>query len=38
MKTLSATCSLLLLFAGWLDLPAKPKKKEGLKEAEANFE
>ena len=38
MKYLSATVSLLLLLAGGLDLQAKPKKKEGTKDPEANFE
>ena len=38
MKYLSATVSLLLLLAGGLDLQAKPKKKEGTKGPEANFE
>ena len=38
MKSLVATFTLLLLLAGELDLQAKPKKKEGTNDPEANFE
>lgn len=38
MKSLIATFTLLLLLSGQLDLQAKPKKKEGTNDPEANFE